>query len=199
MSVQGKARILNSAEHEQFLQFLSNTRHPVRNQAIYLLSVRAGLRVQSLAGILLDDVIESSANSTSANSTIKEVLNLHSSIVKGGRNYAIYLTHPELREALTKYISERPSNTQVPNLFINQQRSAFSANSLTHALLKLYRDAGFDNGSSHSGRRTYATNLLLAGVDIVAVKTLMNHANIATTAEYITHNDEYLKKIVMNV
>jgi len=136
---------------------------------------------------------------TSANSTIKEVLNLHSSIVKGGRNYAIYLTHPELREALTKYISERPSNTQVPNLFINQQRSAFSANSLTHALLKLYRDAGFDNGSSHSGRRTYATNLLLAGVDIVAVKTLMNHANIATTAEYITHNDEYLKKVVMNV
>ena len=35
--------------------------------------------------------------------------------------------------------------------------------------------------------------------DIVAVKTLMNHANIATTAEYITHNDEYLKKVVMNV
>jgi len=47
--------------------------------------------------------------------------------------------------------------------------------------------------------RTYATNLLLAGVDIVVVKTLMNHANIATTAEYITHNGEYLKKVVMNV
>ena len=39
MAFQGKARILNSTEHEQFLQFLSNTRHPVRNQAIYLLSV----------------------------------------------------------------------------------------------------------------------------------------------------------------
>ena len=140
-----------------------------------------------------------SANSTSANSTIKEVLNLHSSIVKGGRNYAIYLTHPELREALTKYISERPSNTQVPNLFINQQRSAFSANSLTHALLKLYRDAGFDNGSSHSGRRSFATNVLKSGVDIVALKTLMNHSNISTTAEYVSHNDEYLKKVVMNV
>ena len=194
MSIQGKARILNSAEHKQFLQFLSNTRHPVRNVAIYLLSVRAGLRVQSLAGILLDDVIEASAKPT-----IKEVLNLHSSIVKGGRNYAIYLTHPELRDALTNYISERPTNTQVPNLFINQQGSGFSANSLAHTLLRLYRRAGFDNGSSHSGRRTYATNLLLAGVDIVAVKTLMNHANIATTAEYITHNDEYLKKVVMNV
>ena len=136
---------------------------------------------------------------TSANSTIKEVLNLHSSIVKGGRNYAIYLTHPELREALTKYIFDRKSPKQVPNLFISQKGRAFTPNSLSHTLLKLYRDAGFDNGSSHSGRRTYATNLLLAGVDIVAVKTLMNHANIATTAEYITHNDEYLKKIVMNV
>ena len=163
MSIQGKARILNSAEHKQFLQFLSNTRHPVRNVAIYLLSVRAGLRVQSLAGILLDDVIEASANSTSAKPTIKEVLNLHSSIVKGGRNYAIYLTHPELRDALTNYISERPTDTQVPNLFINQQNKAFTANSLAHTLLRLYRRAGFDNGSSSFGSQNLRHQPSLSG------------------------------------
>ena len=35
--------------------------------------------------------------------------------------------------------------------------------------------------------------------NIVALKTLMNHSNISTTAEYVSHNDEYLKKAVMNV
>ena len=192
MSKQGKASVLNSTEHTQFLKFLSNTRHSLRNQAIYLLSVRAGLRVQSIAGLLLNDVIDTSGN-------LREVVNLHSSIVKGGKNYTVYLTHPELREALTKYIFDRKSPKQVPNLFINQQRRAFTPNSLSHTLLKLYRDAGFDNGSSHSGRRSFATNVLKSGVDIVALKTLMNHSNISTTAEYVSHNDEYLKKVVMNV
>ena len=192
MSKQGKASVLNSSEHTQFLQFLANTRHPVRNQAIYLLSVRAGLRVQSIAGLLLNDVIDTSGN-------LREVVNLHSSIVKGGKNYTVYLTHPELREALTKYIFDRKSPKQVPNLFISQKGRAFTPNSLSHTLLKLYRDAGFDNGSSHSGRRSFATNVLKSGVDIVALKTLMNHSNISTTAEYVSHNDEYLKKVVMNV
>ena len=192
MSKQGKASVLNSAEHTQFLQFLANTRHSLRNQAIYLLSVRAGLRVQSIAGLLLNDVIDTSGN-------LREVVNLHSSIVKGGKNYAVYLTHPELREALTKYIFDRKSPKQVPNLFISQKGRAFTPNSLSHTLLKLYRDAGFDNGSSHSGRRSFATNVLKSGVDIVALKTLMNHSNISTTAEYVSHNDEYLKKVVMNV
>jgi integrase/recombinase XerD len=192
MSKQGKASVLNSTEHTQFLQFLANTRHSLRNQAIYLLSVRAGLRVQSIAGLLLNDVIDTSGN-------LREVVNLHSSIVKGGKNYAVYLTHPELREALTKYIFDRKSPKQVPNLFISQKGRAFTPNSLSHTLLKLYRDAGFDNGSSHSGRRSFATNVLKSGVDIVALKTLMNHSNISTTAEYVSHNDEYLKKAVMNV
>ena len=178
--------------HHQFLQFLANTRHSLRNQAIYLLSVRAGLRVQSIAGLLLNDVIDTSGN-------LREVVNLHSSIVKGGKNYTVYLTHPELREALTKYIFDRKSPKQVPNLFISQKGRAFTPNSLSHTLLKLYRDAGFDNGSSHSGRRSFATNVLKSGVDIVALKTLMNHSNISTTAEYVSHNDEYLKKVVMNV
>lgn len=192
MSNQGKASTLNSTEHTQFLQFLSNTRHSLRNQAIYLLSVRAGLRVQSIAGLLLNDVIDSSGN-------LKEVVNLHSSIVKGGKNYTVYLSHPELREALTKYTSDRKAPKQVPNLFVSQKGRAFTPNSLSHTLLSLYREAGFDNGSSHSGRRTFATNVLKSGVDIVALKTLMNHSNISTTAEYVSHNDEYLKKAVMNV
>jgi len=192
MANYGKASILDQDQHQAFLQFLANQRHTRRNQAIYLLSYRAGLRVQSIAGLLLNDVLDLSGN-------LKEVVELRPEIVKKRKNYAIYLTHPELREALTAYLSERPKMAKVDNVFISQRGRAFTPNSLTHTLLSLYRKAGFDNASSHSGRRSYATNLIRSGVDIVAVQRLMNHASTNQTAEYVETNDEFLKNAVMAV
>ena len=59
------------------------------------------------------------------------------------------------------------------------------------------KEAGFDGASSHSQRRSFATNCIQAGVDIVTLKTLMNHASIEQTSEYVAPNDEMLKKVVM--
>ena len=46
--------------HQEMMKFLSNSRHSSRNKAIYLLTVRAGLRIGSVAGLLLNDVIDAS-------------------------------------------------------------------------------------------------------------------------------------------
>ena len=191
MAKQGKASVLNSQQHQQFLAHLATTRQAAQNKAIYLLGYRAGMRVGSIAGLRLNDILDSSGN-------LKEVVELRRDIVKGRRNYAVYLTHPELRECLLTYLAERPT-TQVENLFVSQKDTAFSANSLTHKMLKLYRDAGFDGASSHSGRRSFATNCIRAGVDIVSLKTLMNHSSIQQTSEYVATNDEMLKQAVMSV
>ena len=59
----------------------------------------------------------------------------------------LYLVHPELREALLDYLKARPE-TEVDNLFVSQKQTAFSANALSHKMLKLFRDAGFDGASS---------------------------------------------------
>ena len=85
------------------------------------------------------------------------------------------------------------------NLFVSQKNTAFKPNALSHKMLKLFRDAGFDGASSHSMRRSFATNCIRAGVDIVSLKTLMNHASIQQTSEYVATNDEALKKAVMGV
>ena len=192
MSNQGKAATLDQAQHQAMLEFLANSRHSRRNIAIYLLTYRAGLRIGSVAGLRLNDVIDSSGK-------VNEVVNLHSSIVKGGKNYAAYINHPELRLALEEYISIRPIRKGVDALFMSQKGSAFTPNGLSHLMLKLYKAAGFEQASSHSGRRSFATNILRSGVDIVALKTLMNHSNIGTTAEYVTHNEDYLKRAVLGV
>ena len=191
MAKQGKASVLNSQQHQQFLAHLATTRQAAQNKAIYLLGYRAGMRIGSIAGLRLNDILDTSGN-------LKEVVELRRDIVKGRRNYAVYLTHPELRECLLTYLAERPT-TQVENLFVSQKDTAFSANSLTHKMLKLYRDAGFDGASSHSGRRSFATNCIRAGVDIVSLKTLMNHSSIQQTSEYVATNDEMLKQAVMSV
>jgi len=190
MSKQGKASTLDQAQHSAMLQFLSNSRHSERNKAIYLLTYRAGLRIGSVAGLRLNDVIDSSGK-------LKEVVNLHSSIVKGGKNYAAYINHPELRSALVDFLRIRRDRKGVDALFMSQKGTAFTPNSLSHLMLKLYGSAGFEQASSHSGRRSFATNILRSGVDIVALKTLMNHSNIATTAEYVSHNEEYLKQAIL--
>lgn len=137
MARQGKASVLNPEQHSQFLQFLATTRQAAQNIAIYLLGYRAGLRIGSIAGLRLNDVLDSSGK-------LKEVVELRRDIVKGRRNYAAYLTHPELREALLAYLAVRPE-TEVEDLFVSQKNTGFSANALTHKMLKLYREAGFDN------------------------------------------------------
>ena len=191
MARQGKASVLNPEQHSQFLQFLATTRQAAQNIAIYLLGYRAGLRIGSIAGLRLNDVLDSSGK-------LKEVVELRRDIVKGRRNYAAYLTHPELREALLAYLAVRPE-TEVEDLFVSQKNTGFSANALTHKMLKLYREAGFDGASSHSGRRSFATNCIRSGVDIVSLKTLMNHASIQQTSEYVATDEDMLKKAVMGV
>ena len=188
MANQGKASVLNPQQHQDFLAYLATTRQAAQNKAIYLLGYRAGMRIGSIAGLGINDVLDRNGN-------LKEVVELRRDIVKGKRNYAAYLSHPELREALAEYLAERPE-TDVPNLFVSQQNTAFSANSLAHKMLRLYRKAGYEGASSHSGRRSFATNCIRAGVDIVSLKTLMNHSSIQQTSEYVATNDEMLKKAV---
>jgi integrase/recombinase XerD len=191
MGNQGKAKTLNPEEHQLFLDYLANTRQSSQNIAIYLLGYRAGLRIGSIAGLRINDVLDHSGN-------LKEVVELRRDIVKNRKNYAAYITHPELRDALLSYLAERP-RTEVENLFVSQKNTAFKPNALAHKMLKLFRDAGFDGASSHSMRRSFATNCIRAGVDIVSLKTLMNHSSIQQTSEYVATNDEMLKRAVMSV
>ncbi len=192
MAREGKARVLNEEEHKAFMAFLETTRHPAKNKAIYLLGTRAGCRAQSIAGIRLNDVIDRDGK-------LKSKVELRSNIVKGKRNYAIFLTHEELRTALEDYIATRKQIGDIEELFITQKGTPYTANSISHLLLKLFNDAGFEGASSHSMRRGYATNAIRAGAGVSQLKILMNHRNVSTTLEYIAHNDEELMSLVANV
>lgn len=49
--------------------------------------------------------------------------------------------------------------------------------------------------TAHCLRHTYATNLVLSGVDIITAKSLLGHANVQTTLDIYTHvNEKHQKK-----
>jgi integrase len=52
------------------------------------------------------------------------------------------------------------------------------------AFLKAVKRAGIPPCRFHDLRHTFATRLVLAGVDLATVKELMGHASISTTMRY---------------
>lgn len=188
MAREGQAAIISEEQHQKMLQFIEKSRHSARNKAIYLLGYRAGLRVGSIAGLTLKDVL-------SEDGSVKPRVVARRAIMKGSKTSTFYLNHPELIEALQDWLKVRP-NSKVENLFITQKGVAFAPNTLSHTLLKIFRKAGLEDCSSHSMRRSFATNVIQSGADIVALKTLLNHSNIQTTQRYVSHDDNYLSNIV---
>lgn len=61
---------------------------------------------------------------------------------------------------------------------------------------RLFIRAGIHGAKSHSGIRTFATNLIEKGFDIKSVSVLLGHNNIQTTVRYIQDNPVKLGEMV---
>ena len=59
-----------------------------------------------------------------------------------------------------------------------------------------WRTAYVFGASSHSGRRTFITNLANKGVGVRLLASLAGHRNISTTQAYIDVNDDMKRRAV---
>lgn len=185
-----QARTLNEQEIQQVLNYASTRKHAARDRALLLVSHLSGMRVGEIAALTVGHVLD-------AGHQIRAEIRLTASQTKGKHPRTVFL-NKRVREELAVYVQTMRTDDTERALFPTQKnpRNGFSSNSLTQHFANLYEGAGLDGATSHSGRRTYATNIASQGVGLRVLMRLMGHRNVATTAVYIDANDDMLRKAV---
>ena len=168
---------------------LQQTRYPTRNLAIFLLSVKAGLRAKEIASLTWDMLTDAEGNLGSA-------LHLRDEASKGASGRVIPL-NKDLRRALQKLHDERDSSSYV----ITTERSEkTSAAAIVNLFAQWYGLTGLKGCSSHSGRRTFITNaartISTVGGSLRDVQMLAGHRALSTTQRYIEADVEAQKRVV---
>jgi integrase/recombinase XerC len=81
-------------------------------------------------------------------------------------------------------------------LFMSQRGRRLSTRQIQHVVRGFLEQAAADAGlSTHSLRHSFATHLLDAGADLLAVKELLGHASLSTTRIYTHTSKERLKRV----
>ena len=197
MKREKKAPILTERQFRQAVAVARTHQHAARNVALLHFSAALGLRAKELSLLLVVDVLV-------PDGTIKDEVLLTRATTKGRKQRLVYLTNKEVRRALAAYLEERRRTEVIAlhpltPLFKSAKGGAFSPNTMQMLFKRMYRWAGLDQASSHSGRRTFATSLIEQGVDIKAVSNLMGHASVSMTARYVEDNPLRLSRICQDV
>lgn len=191
MSIGKQAKILTGKQQSMVLSYLANIRYPLRNQIMFLLSFKAGLRAKEISALTWSMVCDSQGN-------ISDSLILPNQASKGKYSGRIIPLHKELKHLL---LSARPQEFNAYRHVITTERdNKMSAQSIVNFFHGLYKSLNMDGCSSHSGRRTFITQaakmITQAGGSINDVRQLAGHSSLATTQRYIEYNTEAHKKLI---
>lgn len=198
-----RANTLSDEELTHLLNKIStDTERPSVERAAFLLSFLAGLRVQEIAGLqwernLLgpsgdfrkEEFIVPGAKGR-LKSDVRPVIFIGSDIGKYGSERTISM-HPALVKHLTVLRQEAyPGPWVIPS---GKTYASTELKSRAHALKmrinRFYAKIGFDNCTSHSGRRTFITKAARTannfGCSLADVQKMAGHKQLTTTQAYI--------------
>ena len=191
MSLGKQSKILGRGQIGAILSYLAKTRHPVRNRAIFFLSLKAGLRAKEIASLTWEMI-------TDADGEVAQAIHLQDKASKG-RSGRIIPMNGDLKSALQ--VLRRLVCAKAGTFVISSERSPrVSPQSIVNMFSRWYDELGFSGCSSHSGRRTFITNAArkISTVDgsLRDVQILAGHANLRTTQRYIEPNAAAQIKVV---
>lgn len=192
----GQAYVPTEDEFKRLLKVVQHNKYAKRDYLLILFSYGLGLRAVEMAALKIYDII-------GLDGKIKDVISLKRT--KGNIPRESFLTDNRLRESIEDYmkwrlefsIKKRVPLSEHQAFFLSQKGSHFTNVTMQKLFTRIYKDAGF-KGRSHSGRRTFATNLIENNIDIYTIKVLMGHSNISQTEKYLQSNPERLKKAIIN-
>jgi integrase/recombinase XerD len=187
-----QAKLLSETTIRKTLKLLARRRSAARDRAMFLLSVRAGLRACEIAGLDWSMV-------TDANGRVGRLVVVPDRIAKkhGGRRIPM---HEELRAALIDLGRSAP---RTGPLVASSRLSRLRPNSVVNWFVALYAEVGAVGCSSHSGRRTFITmaarHAHKAGASLRDVQMLAGHRSIEVTQGYIDGDSDAQRRLVASL
>ena len=196
MGLAQQAKILSNKQVEAVYQYLGTTRNGLRNQVIFLLSVKAGLRAKEIAELKWSMV-------TNADGDIGVEIHLTDAASKG-RGGRVIPMNSHLREKMAELFEEECDHHDFDLASFHVIRTERAQKTTPQAIVNMfalwYADIGLTGCSSHSGRRTFITNaarkISSVGGSLRDVQALAGHSSLAVTQRYIEGDGEARVKVV---
>lgn len=221
-----RAASLTPAQQRHLLRVTAATsRHPLRDCVILLLGHACGMRISEIAQVTVADLMfpsgrwrqEASLRGAITKGTRQRCIYLTSQPLLAALD--AYIAHRQAQRigmtfepsAYRGLLPHRPlivnrrgcgysMNTKRRLLATGERRDYRASDSLQSQVTELYRRAGIKGGSSHSGRRTFATRALAQTGDLETVATLLGHDNcLDVTARYVDIDERLLRRAFADV
>lgn len=183
-----QARTLSPRELRRVLAHVATRRHAARNRLMILITHWAGCRVGEVAAMRVGDVI-------GRNGEVRSEIRLAAEQTKGRHARTVFVSE-RLRKEIALYIGTLETIDPSARLFTTQKREGFSANTLCGTLNGIYRQAGMDGASSHSGRRSFITTLAGKGISVRVLASLAGHRSLSSILPYIDASDDMKRAAV---
>jgi len=171
-------RFLQDSEVRAFFGVISKP----RDLAIFMLMLRAGLRVEEVANLTLGAVDHRRSQ-------------LMVRCGKGAKDRLVYL-YDDVADALAAYLELRPE-TGEPRIFLVEKGSYKGQPLSVRGIQKraeYYSEKCGVHVSCHQLRHTMATDLLNVGADIATIQYLLGHSRITTTLRYARLSNQRARK-----
>jgi integrase/recombinase XerD len=196
MGLAKQSKVLNKQQIEFVSTYLRSKRNGLRNQTIFLLSVKSGLRAKEISQLSWREVLNSDGE-------VDSHINLTNQSSKGNSGRCIPL-HKLVRRNLAEmyeYQSMFRYFDPKTSFVIRTERSPFTTSqTIVNMFQKWYSTLGLIGCSSHSGRRTFITEtakkISLVGGSLRDIQMMAGHSSLQTTQRYIDADSEAQAKVV---
>jgi len=187
-----QAKTLNNDEIRKVLDYVATRKHSERNRAMIYTIFNTGMRVNEVANLRYKDVVD-------VEGAIRREIRLSAEDTKTKEARVVFV-NDKLHKELTRYVkSYKPVNNNL-KFFYSQKRASdgYSPNTLAQFFHYLFNRAGIAGASSHSGRRSFITNLANKGVGVRVIMGLSGHRALSSVQCYIDCNDD-MKRNAINL